>query len=75
VICDDGHKLIARFDNGFLELPKGFISTSSYVVSCWRIVAALAEFYRDVLGLRVVPTDAAALSAPPAADRAEARRW
>ena len=26
----------------------------------------LADFYRDVLGLRVVPTDTAALGAPPA---------
>jgi hypothetical protein len=29
--------------------------------------AALAEFYREELGLRVVPTDTAALGAPPAA--------
>jgi hypothetical protein len=37
--------------------------------------AALAKFYRDVLGLRVVPTDTAALGAPPAAGSAEPRRW
>ncbi len=36
--------------------------------------AALAELFRDLLGMRVVPTDTAALSPPPAADRAEPKR-
>jgi hypothetical protein len=35
--------------------------------------AAIAEFFWDVLGLRVVPTDRAALSTPPTADRPELR--
>jgi hypothetical protein len=37
--------------------------------------AALAEFYRDVLGLRVVPTDTAALGALPSVGSEERRRW
>ena len=37
--------------------------------------AALAAFYRDVLGLQVVPTDTSALGAPPAAGSAEPGRW
>ena len=45
------------------------------VVLIARNSAALAEFYPDVLGLRVFPTDTAALGAPPAAGRAEPRRW
>jgi catechol-2,3-dioxygenase len=36
--------------------------------------SALAEFYRDVLGRRVVPTDTAVLGAPPTAGSAESRR-
>jgi catechol-2,3-dioxygenase len=36
---------------------------------------AVAEFYREVLGLRAVPTDTAALGTRPAAVSAEPRHW
>ena len=40
-----------------------------------RDTSALAEFYRDVLGLPGLPTDTAALGSPSAAGSAEPRRW